>query len=294
MNSFYYENVLGALTKKPDVGIPPIPPHLHHPEQSTQYGHTYLWVVFAIMAVSSVFFFITSQRASYRYRLMHTTTFFITAIAALSYFAMATGVGKDFVNVGTKNDPRPREFFYARYIDWAFTTPLLLLDLTFLAGLPVAEIIVLIIADLVMIITGVIAGFHPVKTGKWGFFAFSCIALVWIIIQLVTSGRSTAFHRGPKVGGLYNQVSLALVVVWSLYPVAFALCEGTGKLSADKEILFFAILDVIAKPVWGAWLLFATPDEGHVLVPESLCAPAGSPGGGGYGAISSEPRAEDA
>lgn len=179
-------------------------------------------------------------------------------------------------------------------IDWTLTTPLLLFDLTLLAGLPVAEIIVLVIADLVMIVTGVIAGVHPTKTGKWGFFTVSCIAFAWVLFQLITSGRSTAFLRSPKVGGLYNQISLALVVVWTLYPVAFALCEGTGKLNPDKEILFFAILDVIAKPIWGAWLLLATPDEGHVLVPESLCAPAGTPASGGYGAISQEPRAEDA
>ncbi|PWZ02650.1 family A G protein-coupled receptor-like protein [Testicularia cyperi] len=293
MNSYYFDDVVEAF-KTPDVGIPPIPPHLEHPIQSTQWGHTYLWVVFAIMTIFSVLFFISSQRASYRYRLMHTTTFFITAIAACSYFAMATGIGKSYVPDGNKHKHPLREFYYARYIDWALTTPLLLFDLTLLAGLPVAEIIVLVFADEVMIVTGVIAGTHPVKTGKWGFFTISCVAFAWILFQLITSGRSTAFMRSPKVGGLYNQISLALVIVWTLYPIAFALCEGTGKLNPDQEILFFAILDVIAKPLWGAWLLLATPDEGHVLVPESLCAPAGTAASGGYGAISQEPRAEDA
>ena len=113
MNSFYYDSVLDAF-KKPDVTIPPIPPHLEHPIVSTQWGHTYLWAVFFIMAGFSVLFFISSQRASYRYRLMHTTTFFITAIAALSYFAMATGVGKTLTTIGEHRHGAPREFFYAR------------------------------------------------------------------------------------------------------------------------------------------------------------------------------------
>lgn len=112
MNSFYYDSVLDAF-KKPDVGIPPIPPHLEHPIVSTQWGHTYLWAVFFVMAGFSVLFFISSQRASYRYRLMHTTTFFITAIASLSYFAMATGVGKTYTTIG-EGHHAPREFFYAR------------------------------------------------------------------------------------------------------------------------------------------------------------------------------------
>lgn len=113
MNSFYFDNVAVAH-HKPDVGIPHIPPHLEHPIQSTQYGHTYLWAVFVIMAVFSLLFFISSQRASYRYRLMHTTTFFITAIAAASYFAMATGIGKTLTPSGNKHNHNLREFYYAR------------------------------------------------------------------------------------------------------------------------------------------------------------------------------------
>ncbi|KAN0063002.1 hypothetical protein ACQY0O_004160 [Thecaphora frezii] len=290
MNAFY---ALPSLDE-PRVGIPPIPPSLSHPEQTTQAGHAYLWLVFAIMALSSLAFFVASQRAPYRYRLVHTTTFFITAIAALSYFAMATGVGKRLVHSPDTLHPHPREFFYARYIDWFFTTPLLLLDLALLAGLPVAEIIVLLFVDLIMISTGIIAALHPVELGKWGFFAFSTLALVYIVAHLVTSGRRNASLRGPKVARLYNQVSVALVAVWSLYPVAFALGEATHRLSPDQEVLFFAILDVVAKPVWGAWLLVATPEEGKVLVPESWSTPAASPSGGGYGAIASEPRDEDA
>lgn len=58
----------------------------------------------------------------------------------------------------------------------------------------------------------------------------------------------------------------------------------------DQEVLAFAILDVIAKPIWGAWIVFATPEEGHVLLPESLATPFGS----SYGALSQEPRSEEA
>jgi bacteriorhodopsin len=53
------------------------------------------------------------------------------------------------------------QVFYARYIDWAFTTPLLLLDLTLVAGLPAGEIAIAIIADIIMIVTGAIGALHP-------------------------------------------------------------------------------------------------------------------------------------
>lgn len=107
----------------------------------------------------------------------------------------------------------------------------MLLDLTLLAGLPVGEIILVIAADVIMIVTGLIAGLHPSHSYRWGFYAFSCAAMLYVFYALVGSARSYAFVRGPKVGSLYNQVSLALLVVWTLYPVVWAFCEGTGKVS---------------------------------------------------------------
>ena len=49
---------------------------------------------------------------------------------------------------------RFRSFFFARYIDWIVTTPLLLLDLFLLAGLSSNEINTLIAYDVMMIVTG--------------------------------------------------------------------------------------------------------------------------------------------
>lgn len=164
----------------------------------------------------------------------------------------------------------------------------MLLDLTLLAGLPVGETIIVVIADIIMIVTGLIAGLHPDLKYRWGFYAFSCLALLWVYYALVGSARSYAFLKSPKVGSLYNQVSITLIVVWGLYPVVWAFSEGTGKFTADQEVLAFAILDVLAKPIWGAWLIYATPDEGHTLLPESLAQPIGS----GYGALSQENRDE--
>ena len=45
-----------------------------------------------------------------------------------------------------------RQIYWARYIDWAITTPLLLIELTVLAGLPGIEILLLIFADIAMIL----------------------------------------------------------------------------------------------------------------------------------------------
>ena len=45
-----------------------------------------------------------------------------------------------------------RPIYWARYVDWSITTPLLLLDLTVLAGLPGVDILLAIFADVTMVL----------------------------------------------------------------------------------------------------------------------------------------------
>ncbi|PWN30803.1 family A G protein-coupled receptor-like protein [Jaminaea rosea] len=294
----YFENFAYELTKPSKhhdgpITIPePVDPDLHHPEKITKMGKTVLWVVAGIMTLGFITFVAHSQRIAYRFRTIPVITAMINVTAAISYLAMATGLGGALTN--ERHDSRysaKREVLVPRYIDWLITTPLLILDITLLAGMPLGEILIAIFADVTMIITGLIAGLHPDVRARWIFFAISVASMFYVFYTLVGSGRSYSYLRSQKVGSLYNQVSLALLVVWSLYAVTFVLGEGAGYVSADTEVLLFAVLDVIAKPLWGAVVVFAVPEEGHVLLPESLASPLG----GGYTALSQgDERREDA
>lgn len=115
--------------------------------------------------------------------------------------------------------------------------------------MPLGEILVTIFADVTMIITGLIAGLHPDLKARWIFFAISVASMLYVFWSLVGSGRSYAALRSQKVGSLFNSLSLSLLVVWSLYAVTFVLGEGHSLISSDSEVLLFAILDVIAKPL---------------------------------------------
>jgi bacteriorhodopsin len=44
--------------------------------------------------------------------------------------------------------------------------------------------------------------------------------------------------------------------LWILYPIAWGLCEGGNVISADSEAVFYGILDLLAKPVFGALLIW--------------------------------------
>merc|ERR1711900_61635 len=115
----------------------------------------------------------------------HVITALITTFASISYFAMATGDGNSFAHIVVKEAHKHtpdtvehifRQVFWARYVDWALTTPLLLLDLAFLAGMNGANITVTIVADLIMVLLGLFAAFGRTDGQKWGYYTIACIA----------------------------------------------------------------------------------------------------------------------
>ena len=77
--------------------------------------------------------------------------------AALSYFTMASGGGWSYYLECVQYHHKEvtlifRQIYWARYIDWSITTPLILIELTVLAGLPGAEILLVVFADIAMIL----------------------------------------------------------------------------------------------------------------------------------------------
>jgi bacteriorhodopsin len=70
----------------------------------------------------------------------------------LSYYAAATGTGYAFVYQGRKIIQGKevaviRQIYWARYIDWALSTPLIILNLGLLSGLPWLDIVLAVAFD---------------------------------------------------------------------------------------------------------------------------------------------------
>ena len=113
-----------------------------------------------------------------------------------------------------------RQVYWARYVDWSLTTPLLLLDLSLLAGLNGGSILIAVIADLIMILTGLFAAFgHEGTAQKWGWYAIACIAYLAIVWQLVFHGRKAALTKGGKVGNFFTAIGGFTLVIWTIYPM---------------------------------------------------------------------------
>ncbi|WP_254769431.1 bacteriorhodopsin [Salinilacihabitans rarus] len=180
-------------------------------------------------------------------------TIFITTIAAAMYFAMATGFGVTEVTVGDE----ALTIYWARYADWIFTTPLLLLDLALLAGANRNTIATLIGLDVFMIGTGVIATFSQTPATRIAWWGVSTAALLVLLYFLVGTLSESARAKSPEVASLFGTLRNLVIVLWLLYPVVWILgTEGTfGILPLYWETAAFMVLDLAAKVGFGVVLL---------------------------------------
>ncbi|KAF2724705.1 family A G protein-coupled receptor-like protein [Polychaeton citri CBS 116435] len=223
-------------------------------------GSDWYWAVCAVMTVSTIAFVGLALTKPRQHRIFHYITAAITLVAAIAYFTMGSNLGFTPIEVEFhRNDPKVRgvyrEIFYARYVDWFITTPLLLMDLLLTAGMPWPTILWVLLIDEVMIITGLIGALVR-SSYKFGYFAFGCAALFYIVFVLVWEARRHANALGSDVGRAFLMCGSLTTFLWMLYPIAWGLSEGGNVIAPDSEAIFYGVLDLLAKPCFGALLLF--------------------------------------
>jgi len=205
----------------------------------------------------------------------------VCLIASLAYLTMATGNG------WYTRCCDGRMFFYARYIDWVVTTPLMLHALCHFSNAPDEMWNFMFFTDIIMIISGCIAS--TICGGeKWIFFGFSIIAFIPVLYYICWL-RDTILNAnfydpitglmitGQKLNGqvlpylwfyhTYHIIADLTVVAWFMYPVVWIFAEGANKLSVTGEAIVYAVLDLISKAVFG-WIITNTQLQNN-LIPTS-------------------------
>lgn len=180
----------------------------------------------------------------------HHTYFHATVpfIAATSYLAMTFGIGDILKIDGTIT-------FVARYVDWTFTTPILLAGLVLTAlheRKEAAGFLVSIIAlDVLMIVTGLISSLAILPLAKLIWFLWSTAAFLGVLYVLWGPLRTLSRSHGGAMDSAYLRNLTVLSVVWILYPVVFAVGpEGIRAISPNASAWAILVLDVVAKVIY--------------------------------------------
>lgn len=142
----------------------------------------------------------------------------IPTVAGVAYFFMI-------------NNEREKEKY--RYIDWAVTTPLMLVAILSVNRIPLHYIIPAVVADLFMVYFGYKATQETVHEKKMTNFFISCVAFL-PILYLLYKCKYTKYAK------------YLTLIVWSLYPILWYINELEAW-SESTSTTAYAVMDVCAK-----------------------------------------------
>jgi bacteriorhodopsin len=205
------------------------------------------------MALGSTAFAWLGTAAPEKDKHSYMTSFFITLIAGTMYMALAINQGNVAVEGG-------RTVYYARYLTWSMTTPLLLLSLASVAlrgglGQNVPLVAGLIGADVYMILTGLVAELSG-SPNKYIWYAVSTAAFLAMLYLIWGPLRAEADSQDPPRRTLWERLALVLSVLWCGYPLVWLVGPpGLGLIPPAGQNFAFVTLDLLAKVGWGFLLL---------------------------------------
>jgi bacteriorhodopsin len=218
----------------------------------------WFWFGFIGLAAGSLIILYLTGKVAPRKKVHGLIALLITVIATISYYALARGQA-DITVAG-------HVVYLGRYIDWVFTTPLLLLSLLIIA-LPSAKngdaskqraslVATVLIADVLMIITGLFADLSTSSTDKSVWYISSCVFFLVVLWKMYGEVRKLAKSKGKKSLAVYTGLLGYLSFVWLLYPLVWLLGHsGYSFISATSETALYAIMDISAKAVFGILLV---------------------------------------
>jgi len=239
-------------------------------------GYGALCVGVCIMACSTMYFIIGALRKNSGYPKIEFMNAGITGIAAFFYLIMFSGSGKVYeISFDAEG-----YIFWARYIDWLLTTPLMLFDLLTIAGSTKDDIMFVVGVDLLMIAFGFVGAFVS-PTTRAVFFILAILCFGFIVMTLLQHIRYNKY--GKAANKLYAKVAYLTIIVWSCYPFVWLCSEGSRIFSTTEEIIAYMILDVSSKCVFG-----------YIIVSERNALMAIQAGVAGYNQIVEAHSAETA
>ena len=187
-------------------------------------------------------------------RVFHYLFTFVLLVGATTYFAQASDLGWSAVKqVDNLDNGIVRQVFWVKYANWLVAFPSLALGLGLISGVSWTTIICNIALALYWVVS-YLAGAYVTSSYKWGFFAFGTFA--WLILAMSTINESREAAQLLGVDKDYIILSGWTNLLWIIYPIAWALTDGSNKIGVTGTSIFFGVLDVLMVPVLSFAVLF--------------------------------------
>lgn len=204
----------------------------------------YLYI--AAMALGFLLFFAWRRDPRWVPQYEYALAMFIPAWSGLAYLSMALGQGE--------TELFGRTVYFARYLDWTVTTPLLVLALGLTAMVHDRKdgtlLAAMVGADVVMILCGLIADFSP-EPVRFVWYALGVAAFLALLALVWGPLQRRAASRGPKLYEVWRRPAQLLTALWVIYPTVWLLSpSGLGLIGDTASVLLFVVVPIISKVGW--------------------------------------------
>jgi halorhodopsin len=183
-------------------------------------------------------------------------TLFIPLVSISSYLGLLSGITIGVLEMPAGHPLDQAVSQWGRYLTWAFSTPLILAALGWLADVDRADLFAVIGADIGMCLTGLGAALTTSSLLlRWVFYAVSCVFFLVVLYALVVEWPADAEAAGTS--DIFSTLRALTIVLWLGYPIVWAVgIEGLALVeSVGLTSWGYSVLDVFAKYVFAFLLL---------------------------------------
>ncbi|ORY64103.1 uncharacterized protein BCR38DRAFT_457890 [Pseudomassariella vexata] len=193
-------------------------------------GHECLRHWPAIYVLSLLVFYATHFRAYSDEKIFHYIFAVALLVGAIAYFSWA---------------PRPpKHIFDPEHL--ASPTRPVIIALVLISGVSWATIFFNITLSWVWIVSYLVSAF-TVSKYKWGFFAFGTVAYLILAYNTLAGGLTSSRRVG--ISRDYTLLAGWTNLLWLLWPITFAVSDGSNVIGVTPSAVWFGILDVLLTPV---------------------------------------------
>ncbi|EJT98622.1 family A G protein-coupled receptor-like protein [Dacryopinax primogenitus] len=283
--------ITGTATLPEPIPSPTPSPHL--PPQAVTFltvgtfGRVVSWIAVALYTLALLCFLYSTLHRPTHKRLLPILLTLISIVSLAAYYSYATNLGFAFQFLGTPDKLIARQVFYGRFVQYAATTPLILVTLGSFAGLQAYRIVLLAITGFALEVFGGIgtavihSGFHRghlhTHHAAWGWLLLSLLSFLYPLLTLFIPARTSVAQRSPALLRPYTILLSLELLFFVPYPLFMLLGSWFNLLGPKAEFLANTLLDILTKPVFGWALLFVLyrHPEGEVLMTPTWAGEAG-------------------
>ncbi|WP_295697183.1 bacteriorhodopsin-like [Lapillicoccus sp.] len=221
-------------------------------------------LVIASMVFTALFLLLSQGRVAPRYRNALVVSATVCGIAAYHYFRIFDNFKESYppgTSVSAAHVLSSVEFNEAyRYVDWLLTVPLLLVETVAVMALKRAEsrglLMKLVPASALMIALGYPGEIATTNSTRIIYGVLSLIPFFYLIYVLFVELSKSLVRQPVEVQPAIKRLRVSLVVLWSVYPIAYAFPLFGGDFFGGEGGFVlrqggYSIADILAKAAYG-------------------------------------------